>query len=80
MVDNFQFKEEVYSYYSWKYNYFTGKKTDFKLPSQTKSALVTTLRAQADLLDELIDDGYKFVKTTRFQVIPLKGVFNNIGK
>ena len=58
---------------------YTGKKTDFKLPCQTKSTLVTTLRAQADLIGELIDDGQKFVKTTRLQVIPLKGVFNNIG-
>jgi hypothetical protein len=37
----------------------------FKLTAQTKSALVTTLRAQADLIDELIYDGYQFVRTAR---------------
>ena len=39
----------------------------FMLTCQTNSALVTKLRPQADLTDELIDDGYEFVKTTRFQ-------------
>ena len=33
-----------------------------KLTYQIKLALVTTLRAQADLIHKLIDDGYEFVK------------------
>ena len=37
----------------------------FKLICQTKSALVTTLRAQADLINELIDDRYEFVRIAR---------------
>ena len=49
----------------------------FKLTCQTKSALVITLRAQADLIDELIDDGYK-LEPLDSKVIPLKG--GNIGK
>ena len=36
----------------------------FRLTCQTKSALVITLSAQADLIDELIDDGYEFARTT----------------
>ena len=70
---------------------FGEKKTDFyrifadwielwKLPYQTKSALVTSLRAESDLIDKLIDDGYKFVRFQNFKVIPLKDVFHNIGK
>ena len=70
---------------------FDEKKTDFyrmfadwielwKLPYQTKSALVTSLRAESDLIDKLIDDGYKFVRFQDFEVIPLKDVFHNIGK
>ena len=51
----------------------------FKLTCQTKSVLVITLRAQADLIDELIDDGYK-LEPLDSKVIPLKGVFHNIGK
>ena len=42
----------------------------FKLTCQTKSAVVTTLQAQADLTDELIADGYEFIRTTRFQSDP----------
>ena len=33
-----------------------------KLTYQIKLALVTTLRAQADFIYKLIDDGYEFVK------------------
>ena len=47
----------------------------FKLTCQTKSALVTTLRAQAELFDELIDDGYEFVRTARFQSDPIERCF-----
>ena len=38
--------------------------------------LGTTLRAQADLIDELIDDGYEFVKTARFQSDPTERRFS----
>ena len=48
----------------------------FKLTCQTKSALVTTLRAQAELIDELTDDGYDFVETTRFQSDPIERRFS----
>ena len=48
----------------------------FKLTCQTKSALVTTLRAQADLIDELIEDGYKFVRIARFQSDPIEWCFS----
>ena len=43
---------------------------------QTKSALVTTLHAQADLIDKLIDDGYEFVRTARFQSDPIERRFS----
>ena len=48
----------------------------FKLTCQTKSGLVTTLRTQADLTDELIDDGYEFVRTARFQSDPIERRFS----
>ena len=48
----------------------------FKFACQTKSVLVTTLQAQADLIDELIDDGYEFVKTTRFHSDPTEMHFS----
>ena len=47
-----------------------------KLTCQTKSALVAILRAQADLIDELIDDGYEFVTTARFQGDPIERCFS----
>ena len=48
----------------------------FKLTYQTKSAWVTTLRAQADRIDELIDDGHEFVRTARFQSYPIERRFS----
>ena len=48
----------------------------FKLTCQTKSAVVTILRAQADLIDGLTDDAYKFVKTAKFQSDPIEKRFS----
>ena len=48
----------------------------FKLTCQTKLALVTTLQAQADLTDELIDNEYEFVRTARFQSDPIESHFS----
>ena len=48
----------------------------FKLTCQTKSALVTTRPAQADIIDELIGDGYEFVRTSRFQSDPIECRFS----
>ena len=50
--------------------------TSFKLICQTKSALATALRAQADLIDKLIDHGYEFVRTARFQNDPIEKRFS----
>ena len=44
----------------------------FKLTCQIKSALVTPLKAQADLIDELINDRYECVRTARFQSDPIE--------
>ena len=42
----------------------------FTLSPQTSSALIRTLRAQAQLIEDLLDEGYKFVMTARFQSDP----------
>ena len=47
-----------------------------RLTCQTKSGLVTTFRAQADLIDELIDDKHKFVRNARFQSNPIERRFS----
>ena len=47
----------------------------FKLTAQTKSALVSTLRSQAILTDELLVDGCQFVRTTRLQSDPIEKHF-----
>ena len=53
----------------------------FTLTPQTKHALVTTLRAQAALIDELLNDDYQFVRTARLQSDPiLKDGSLSIGK
>ena len=39
----------------------------FTLTPQTSSALINTLRSQATLIDELLNDGYDFILTSRLQ-------------
>lgn len=48
----------------------------FKLTSQTASALINTLRSQAMLIDELLNDGYDFVLTARLQSDPIERRFS----
>ena len=50
--------------------------TAFKLTAQTKSTLVSTLRAQAILIDELLVDCYQFVRTARLQSDPTERRFS----
>ena len=46
------------------------------LSSQTASALTTTLRCTADLIEDLLDEDYSFVLTARFQTDPLERIFS----
>ena len=43
---------------------------------QTSSALINTLRSQAMLIDELLNDGYDFVLTARLQSNPIERHFS----
>jgi len=52
--------------------------TSFTLTPQTSKALINTLRSQAMLIDELLDDGYDFVLTARLQSDPIERRFHNI--
>ena len=49
---------------------------NFTLTPQTSYALVTTLRAQVLLVEELLDDGYDYVMMARFQSDPLERRFS----
>ena len=44
----------------------------FTLSAQTSSALKRTLRCHASLIEDLLNDGYDFVLTARFQSDPLE--------
>ena len=48
----------------------------FTLSKQTSSALITTLHSQAMLIDELIDEGYLYVLTSRLQSDPIERRFS----
>ena len=54
---------------SWTNEKIPGSEK-FTLSPQTSAALIRTLRAQAQLIDDLLDDGYEFVLTARFQSDP----------
>ena len=48
----------------------------FTLSPQTSSALINTLRSQAMLIDELLNDGYDFILTARLQSDPIERRFS----
>ena len=50
--------------------------SDFCLTKQTSKAFVITLRGQALLMRELLDEGYEFIFTRRFQSDPLENRFS----
>ena len=50
-------------------------KEDFCLTKQTSKTFVITLRGQAMLMQELLDEGYEFIFTGRFQSDPLENRF-----
>ena len=52
----------------------------FTLSKQTTSALVTTLRCTATLIEDLLQEGCAYVLTARFQTDSLEGQFQNIVK
>ena len=52
------------------------RSSDFCLTRQTSKAFVSTLRSQAMLIQELFDDGFKYVFTRRFQSDPLENRFS----
>ena len=47
----------------------------FTLSLSTAKALIRTLRCQASLIEDLLDDGYDFILTARFQSDPLERRF-----
>ena len=48
----------------------------FTLSKQTSSALITTLRSQELLIDELIEEGYLYVLTSQLQSDPIECRFS----
>ena len=48
----------------------------FTLTPQTSSALINTLRSQAMLIDELLNDGYDYILTARLQSDPIERRFS----
>ena len=47
----------------------------FTLSVSIAKALIETLRCQASLIEDLLDDGYDFILTARFQTDPLERLF-----
>ena len=47
----------------------------FTFSLSTAKALIRTLRCQASLIEDLLDDGYDFILTSRFQSDPLERRF-----
>ena len=48
---------------------------EFTLSAQTAAALIRTLNCHASLIEDLLNDGYNFVLTGRFQSEPLERRF-----
>ena len=54
--------------------------TIFQIDFSNKLSLVTTLRAPANFIEELIDDGCEFVRTARFQSDTIEKRFSRYGQ
>ena len=52
----------------------------FTLSLSTAKALIRTLRFQASLIEDLVDDGYDLILTARFQSDPLESHFGQYRK
>ena len=52
----------------------------FTLSLSTAKALIRTFRCQASLIEDVLDDGYDFVLTARFQSDPLERCFGQYGQ
>ena len=50
----------------------------FTFTSQTTKALMTTLRATAALAYDLLNEGYEYVLTSKFQSDPLERRYGNL--
>ena len=50
----------------------TSNSQKFTLSKQTSSALITTLKCTASLIEDLLREGYSYVLTARFQTDPLE--------
>ena len=48
------------------------KNQTFTLIKETSSALIRTLLRHTALIEELLDEGYKYIVTSRFQSDPLE--------
>ena len=47
----------------------------FTLPKQTSKAIITSLKAQSMLIQDLLNEGYQYILTSRFQSDPLERHF-----
>ena len=50
----------------------------FTLTAQTSDALIITLRCTASLIEDLLEEGYSYVLTARFQTDPLERRFSRV--
>ena len=69
-------KPEFLTYFADWLQKWSSESSNFLLTKQTSNALIQTLRAQAELIKELLSDGYLFVMTGRFQYDPIERRFS----
>lgn len=68
-------KTKFFRYFAFWVQAFSQSPT-FTFTAQTSSALINTLRSQAMLIDELLEDGYDYVMTGRLQSDPIERRFS----
>ena len=69
-------KPEFLTYFADWLEKWSSESSNFLLTKQTSNALIQTLRAQGELIKELLSDGYLFVMTGRFQSDPIERRFS----
>ena len=67
---------DFFSFAKWLENWRFSAGSIFCLSKQTSSALIYTLRSQSQLINDLLEEGYSYVRVGRMQSDPLERRFS----
>ena len=73
-------KIDFFSLAKWIENWHFSAGSTFCLSKQTSSALICTLHSQSQLINDLLEEGYSYIRVGRMQSDPIERGFFNTSK